>query len=100
MIVKVDLLGKHVDFSKVVAISDARFVDRMGSGGYFVEFEIDIQLLDKPLKYSRSFDYYEMDRMSDRLKPLYHSNGKTLAELNLQKQIDQIVELWKEYQAL
>lgn len=98
MIVKLDLLRKHVDMSKIVAISDAYFIDRYGSGGYYVGFHIDVQLMDQPLKYERELEYHEQhDTSGYRKSPKYGKNGKTIAEINLQREIDKIIELWKEY---
>lgn len=31
-------MDTHLDLSKIVSISDAEFVDRMGFGGWFVSF--------------------------------------------------------------
>jgi hypothetical protein len=85
--------GKHIDLSKVVAISDARFVDRMGHGGYFVEFDIDIQLLDKPLNFGRRI---EADHSGDRPKPIYDEDGVTITGVReLQEKIDDLVKQWK-----
>lgn len=87
-------IGKHIDLSKVIAISDARFIDRMGHGGYFVGFEIDVQLRDEPIKYVRGFEYIEE---SEGLKIVYGEDGNTpLAVERLQAQIDHLVEQWKE----
>ena len=42
--------GKHIDLSKIISISDA-YIDRMGSEGWFVGFNIICQLRDEPLSY-------------------------------------------------
>lgn len=39
----------HLDLEKIVAIHAPTFVNRMGSGGHFVAFEIDVQLRDKSI---------------------------------------------------
>ena len=44
--------GTHIDLSHILSISDAYFVDRMGSGGYFVEFQIQFILRDSPIFYT------------------------------------------------
>lgn len=104
-------INKYIDLSKVVSISDARFIDRMGSGGYFVGFEIEVQLLEKPIIYTRKFDYSEegwdgkqhLVIMTDGSKiPGRHlfsvskkEESKILAVKNLQNQIDELVEQWK-----
>jgi hypothetical protein len=118
MIVKA-FIGKHIDLDKVVSISDARFINLMGSGGYFVGFEIYIQLLDKPIKYMREFDRDEVsweNKVIDNKtypsvpRPVtvsgsdrdshYYTDGKLdfdiLAVQRLQAQIDELVEQWKE----
>lgn len=89
-------IGKHIDLSKVVAISDARFINRMGFGGYFVGFEIHCQLLDKPIIYERKFDWDESER-GDVRAIIYGEDEQTpLAVERLQKQIDELIEQWKQ----
>lgn len=48
--------GTHIDLSKIISISDARYIDRMGYGGLYVGFEIIVQLRDEPIKYERKVD--------------------------------------------
>lgn len=98
-------IGKHIDLSKVVSISDAHFIDRMGSGGFYVGFEIHCQLLDQPIKYERMFEYDEADYSGHRPTPVtiqgsyhqfYNANEEDiLAVQRLQKQIDELIEQWK-----
>jgi hypothetical protein len=90
-------IGKHIDLSKVVAISDAEFIDRMGSGGFYVGFDIHIQLLDNPIRYERKFEYDEDDRSGHRPSPVYWRDGNTpLAVKRLQGQIDQLIQQWQQ----
>lgn len=49
--------GAHIDLDHILWISDAQFVDRMGNGGYFVAFEIQFMLQDKPLRYEEHLGY-------------------------------------------
>jgi hypothetical protein len=86
-------IGKHIDLSKVIAISDAEFINRMGHGGYFVGFEIDVQLRDEPIRYERGLYYIEESEGKDIV---YGSDGKTpLAVERLQTQIDELIGQWK-----
>lgn len=92
-------IGKHIDLSKIVAISDARFLDRMGSVGFFVEFEIHVQLTDKPISYVRKFERDEAEYFGEsnkRPEPILNKEGKILAVVRLQKQIDELILQWKE----
>lgn len=105
--------GKHIDLSKIVSISDAEFFNRMGSGGWSVGFEIECQLLDKPIRYERSLaaDEYKFDNhyrlvtfmASGNLTSVHISDlncdsiKSSLAICRLQDQIDEIIKLWKEY---
>ncbi len=41
--------GNHIDLSKLVGVSEAYFIDRMGWGGYFVGFDMQFQLMDNPI---------------------------------------------------
>lgn len=43
--------GTHIDLARILEIGDAVFIDRMGSGGYFVGFYIQYQLRDEPVWY-------------------------------------------------
>lgn len=103
--------GKHIDLSKVISISDAYFIDRMGSGGYYVGFDIQAQLLDNPIRYEREFEHCESGRdcdhrpyplrMDGRQVPASHyHNSKTdediMAVIRLQEQVDELIEQWKE----
>jgi hypothetical protein len=109
--------GEYIDFDTVISISSARFIDRMGSGGWFVGFTIKTKNGD--LEYSRELCHYsEMEFRTNQLNGrmdgqhyLKMVNGSShgnnvlpyanrefdkniLACANLQKQIDQIVEDW------
>lgn len=94
-------MGKHIDLSKVVSISDAEFFDRMGFGGYFVGFEMEVQLLDKPIKYERKLTYEERQQYEENHKKLPYglqvsTSQSILAVRNLQKQINELIQQWKE----
>lgn len=91
--------GRYIDLEHLVSISDAKFIDRMGSGGFYVGFEINLLMIDQPIVYERKFEYDETDRHSShRQKPVMapYSN-RTLAEIRLQAQVDDLVKQWKEY---
>ena len=98
--------GNHIDLSKILMISPAYFEDHMGHGGYFVSFDIHFQLLDKPLKFSRSLlnDEYERIESYGRsnhfvklidgavVEPNYYTNGQQmLCVSRMQKHVDEIV---------
>lgn len=102
--------GRHIDLSKIVSITDAYFINRMGSGGYFVGFEIECQLLEKPIEFEKSFDYDEYThkdgtkvKMVNGEYQEFHGYRSGYGEENilavhrLQKQVDVIIEQWKEY---
>lgn len=100
--------GKNIDLSRVVSISDAYFIDKMGSGGYYVGFEIHCQLLDAPIKYTRPFEYDEYTHeggvkvklingeFENTSNFLYGENHRRiLAVRRLQAQINELIEQWK-----
>lgn len=105
------LLKRHIDLDKIAAISDAYFMDHMGSGGWFVGFEIHMQLLDKPIKWARGFAEDEKDYsytpghhngvfylvFTDGSKDTRDSvEGKTILAVDrLQREIDELVRLWR-----
>lgn len=110
MIYKSETLARHIDLSKILSISDAYFIDRM-----IVGFEIRFQLQDQPFEFKRGLrDPDEMrwhqPTINDRghfelayLKPdggiEFHQRQlrglPVLAVVNLQKEIDDLVAVWK-----
>lgn len=88
-------MGTHIDLSKVISISDAYFINKMGFGGWFVGFDIHIQLLDEPIHYSRGFVHDEYI-YNDKHELIYGRDGKTiLAVERLQHQINDLIKQWK-----
>lgn len=102
--------GKHIDLSKIVSISDARATWK-GHEGLKVRFEIQFQLMDVPVEYSRDITDDERERGKE-LKGSWQSlkivdggsmdyyghidttEPKLLCINNLQKQIDEIIFNW------
>jgi hypothetical protein len=84
-------IGKHIDLSKVIAISDAQLMDR----SWIVGFTIDVQLRDEPIKYQRQLDYDEY-KFNGKHEIIYSEDMKTpLAVGRLQAQINELIEQWK-----
>lgn len=54
-----NILGRYLDLDRIVSISNAEFVNNMGSGGYFVKFTVTMQLLEKSIEFWLSVDDYE-----------------------------------------
>ena len=103
------LMSMHIDLESITAIGDAHFIDRMGSGGYYVGFEIHLKLHDKPLSYCRAVNNDEMrwNRSQGHHEvalidgtwtpnPDQHSQKAVAAVANLQHQIDKLVEIWRD----
>lgn len=89
--------GGHIDLSKIVSVSDAYFINRMSSGGYFVGFQIHCQLLDTPIEHVWDISHFG-------LKSSETGGGVRSVEIvgpeseeALQKDIDNFVEQWKEF---
>jgi hypothetical protein len=51
MIVRLGLINRHVDLAHIQSVGEARFFNRMGSGGWFCGFDIDFLLQDMPRRY-------------------------------------------------
>lgn len=102
----------HIDLSKIITISDAC----LSNGGQYVEFNIRVLSRDEPLKYERRLDDTEMKwqpgmpRINEghnvikTTKDEWKRYGKinidhdtTMAEVNLQEEIDEFVSAWKSY---
>lgn len=103
MIYNIETFNQHIDLSKLVSISNAYFIDKMGCGGYFVRFNLHFQLMDNPIILTRELDrdkemkwdgnnYLVADENGNFVK--YNPKVKTLAELILQKEIDAIIDIW------
>lgn len=110
--------GRHIDLDKIVSISDAY---NFHQHGWNVGFEIDCQLLDKPIIYQRQFQNETEQRwISDEnespssatgihlvlsdgslisenavIRPAIYAQHQFMAEKNLQIQIDEVVSVWK-----
>lgn len=90
---------EHIDLDKVVLISDAYFIDRMGSGGWYVGFHIIFQLMDDPVRYTREFAFDEYKFTNEKGHELIYADNspEILAVHRYQKQIDKVIKMWKEY---
>lgn len=96
--------GKYIDLDRLVSVSEASFEDRMGHGGYFVSFEMQFQLMEQPLKYTRHLkldvDYVrnEDNEMYGRDYTLLRDDaGVLLCEKKLNAQIQEILNAWEEW---
>ena len=93
--------GKYIDLDKLISVSDAEFIDRMGYGGYFVGFEMRFQLQDNPMCYQRELvapEEYIFDHENSKFI-LVTNNGSLKCVENLQKQIDELIEAWKSFKS-
>ena len=98
--------GQHIDLSKIVSISDAYWIDRMGSGGWFVGFHMEVQLRDKPLCFEFDYEPYVTTSDKDVSRDQTWSSGYDMqrkwaaiwskeAEAGLQVKIDELISAWK-----
>ena len=102
--------GSYIDLSKLVSISNAYFIDRMGSGGYYVGFHMDFQLMDRSLVKEFKLTTKESPWLKNGNSaysllltdgtiddnphpPVDESTIQAVA--NLQKQIDAIIKVWR-----
>lgn len=101
--------GTHIDLARILEVSDAVFIDRRGSGGYYVGFYIQYQLRDEPIWYEFPWEWYSSDHRPEMNKeglPFYPS-GLKYASIDheercrihmvkwLQDQVNVIIEEWK-----
>lgn len=66
--------GKHIDLDRILDISPAIFIDRMGYGGHFVGFSIQFQLRDDAIWYEYSAAQYlalRRGEMDSNLKMMF-----------------------------
>jgi hypothetical protein len=68
----ISVLGRFIDLDRIVSISDAHFINNMGSGGYFTKFTVTMQLCEKPLEFWAEVRNWETHFKS--------SDGRTAAE--------------------
>lgn len=103
----------YIDLDHVLVVEDARFIDHMGSGGYFVGFRVVMMFRDEPLQYmeevsgkDRYFEhkpsvgwYAKMEDGSERRMYEWSSdhdpNLRMLCLVEMQEQVDAFVRLWK-----
>lgn len=118
--------GRHIDLDSVISISDVQVGNTYCPNDLYFEFEIHCKLHDKPITYSRYASHAEKEhvkltfnqekvnlfcyKMADGTNcSIHHDNRfseyylqenkytQTLAAQNLQKQIDELVLMWKNY---
>jgi hypothetical protein len=110
--------GRYVDLSRIVSITDAYFIDRTGSGGLYVGFDMIVDAIDHKPSYSTIKDpvepvtlHYRRELTCNEYSPLKEGewnfgkrymlkcgeDGSTpLAVERLQKQVDKLVIQWIE----
>lgn len=112
-------LTGYIDLDKIARISDARFAYEGSGIGYWVSCQIDIQLRDEPIRFSRSMLPDEETMVDvERLKEARSYNdfgyrlvlidgaltnpaneklepGEYLCVQRVQQQIDELVAVWK-----
>ena len=100
--------GQFIDLSKIITISDAYWIDRMGSGGWFVGFHIQAQLRENVLAYE--FDHEPFRKTLDDDLP-YEQRWSSNYERRqyweaiwsvecvrgLQVEVDKLVSAWRDY---
>lgn len=96
---------KHIDLDHIVAISDAYItsVPWCLSTHPAVEFTIEFALRDEPMRHTRLLTYEEykdgkfvmVDGTLDDSYYYRDDRAPTLAEANLQAQIDELIFEWK-----
>lgn len=109
--------GRHIDLSKITSISEARLMknDNYYSDHKQVVFDIYFELMDNPVIYKRGLSWsgQPVDRLqsfqNDEALYTYNGNGcfgqtpkkneqgEYVAVISLQKQIDSLINDWKEY---
>lgn len=85
--------NQHIDLSHILSISDAVFHDRMGYGGFYVEFNIEFILRDKPITYS--FETQKDLRMGFNAHA--YDEFKSQAVELVQNNINNLIVEWKNY---
>lgn len=89
--------GEFIDLSKIISISKAKFIDKMGRGGYYVGFEIKCQLQKEPITYTREFESDEKEFKNGKYNVIYNESGREiLAVERLQKEIYGLIKVWIE----
>lgn len=90
--------GKYIDLSKLVAVSEAYHIDRMGCGGYFVAFDMHFQLMETPITYTREVELtIDLTMGYPRIDYNKRLQESMSACDDLQKQIDVLILDWKKY---
>ena len=85
----------HVDLGKIVSVTDARFVNRMGFGGYFVEARIVAQLLERPLILCVQQDTEWEDESHRCLGPCRTPEGVPTQQAAMQSVLDELRAAWE-----
>lgn len=96
-----------IDLDKIIRITPAEFIDNMGHGGWFVSFQIDVQLRDAPIWYQRevrgddevNFDHQHELIFTDGTSNTYPENSIRLGKVpvcvdKLQCEINDLIAEW------
>jgi hypothetical protein len=110
--------GLHIDLDHLQAVSDTRFVDRMGSGGFFVEADLWFALRDKPIVICKRLDHSTDCRWQDGAHFLALTDGTWLkygsedwikdkdsildgkklhALFDIQKEVNEVLKEWEDW---
>lgn len=85
--------GWWVDLDHILGISEPEFVDRMGCGGYFVEFYITMTFKDSPLVVS--FNQEAVHTHGEPVKPERLPNGQLSAMPKARACFEKLLEAWR-----
>jgi hypothetical protein len=67
--------GAYIDFETLISISESKFIDRLGSGGWSVEFSIFFKD-SNPITYSRELNENEQTFLTPDFPELWPKNIK------------------------
>lgn len=104
---RIPFLGTHINLAAIQSVSDAQFIDRMGSGGWFVGFSITMELVDQPLvfeweaaelggvRFVQTVGHQVQFVSGDWGRPDQRPAAELVPVRNLQRQIDeQLIPSW------
>lgn len=100
--------GPYIDLDKLIHVSEAYFIDRMGFGGWYVGFKMEFQLRETAIEFIRELNESEFQYDDEKGRHLLKLTNnelavwvddykEVLAVSNMQKIVNTLVFNWQVY---
>lgn len=102
----IEFMQRYIDLSSLVEVSEPRFIDHMGYGGWFVGFNYRFAGDTEPKTYARGLREkhgevadYEMWYDGNHHRFVADASGEPIAVNNLRRDMLELLEKWSTFKA-